>query len=157
VTAEQIRKDSRMPIVGDNVEQEIFVEAKPVDVFPYFTDPALMVRWIGREAKLDARAGGPYQIEINPGDTAAGEYVLIDPPSRLVMTWGWVGSASVPPGATTLEVTLTASDGGTLVRLVHRDLPDAEQRSQHDHGWSGFLSRLPAAAIGADPGPYPFG
>lgn len=144
-----------MPIVGDQVEHEIFVEARPGEVFRYFTDPALLVRWMGRDAKLDPQAGGGYRLEINDQATAAGEYLVVEPPSRVVMSWGWVGSETVPPGSSTVEVTLTATDGGTRVRLVHRDLPDAE-RGQHDHGWTNFMARLAIAAAGGDPGPNPF-
>jgi uncharacterized protein YndB with AHSA1/START domain len=145
-----------MPIVEDRVEHEIFIDAAPADVFGYFTDPVLMVRWMGREAKLDARPGGGYRVEINDLTTAVGEYVAVEPPNRVVLTWGWLGSETVPPGASTVEVTLTPADGGTRVRLVHRHLPAAgEERAKHEHGWSHFMSRLAVVGSGGDPGPDP--
>ena len=57
------------------------------------------------------------------GIEARGEFVELDPPHRLVFTWGWQDNPVVPPGSTTVEVTLQAIDDGTLVRLVHRGLP----------------------------------
>ncbi len=42
-------------------------------------------------------------------------------------------------------------DGGTLVRLVHRDLPQVE-RDGHSRGWDYHLERLRRDAVGLDPG-----
>jgi uncharacterized protein YndB with AHSA1/START domain len=43
-------------------------------------------------------------------------------------------------------VTFEPVDGGTLVRLVHRGLPESELAAHRD-GWTMMLARL-AAAIG---------
>lgn len=51
----------------------------------------------------------------------------------VVFTWGMPGSDTLPPGGTTVEVTLTPADGGTLVTLAHRGLP-AEHRQSHEEG-----------------------
>jgi len=76
-----------------------------------------------------------------------GEFVEIDPPRRVVFTWGWEGNDAVPPGSSTVEVILTPDGEGTILRLVHRDLPE-EQRAEHDGGWKHFLPRLATAAAG---------
>jgi len=60
------------------------------------------------------------------------------------------GSDTLPPGGTTVEVTLTSADGGTLVTLVHRGLP-AEHRRSHEEGWRTFLGKLTTAAVGGRP------
>jgi hypothetical protein len=52
-------------------------------------------------------------------------------------------------------VTFTPKDGGTLVELVHRGLPEAEAE-QHAVGWRHFLERLVIAGTGRDPGPDPW-
>src|SRR5262249_9107770 len=65
------------------------------------------------------------------------------------------GSAELPPGASRVEFTLTATAGGTRLDLVHSGLPDV-QADRHATGWAHFLSRLAAAAAGADPGPDPW-
>jgi uncharacterized protein YndB with AHSA1/START domain len=68
-------------------------------------------------------------------------------------TSGWENDeALVPPGSSTVEVELVPEAGGTLVHLVHRDLP-AEGRDQHAHGWTHYLGRLAVAASGGEPGP----
>lgn len=133
--------------------REITVAAPPETVFPYFTDPERMVRWMGTEAELDARPGGAYRILVAGAHPAVGEFVELDPPRRVVFTWGWESEQMpVPPGSTTVEVTLTPEGDGTRLVLVHRDLP-ADAVASHDHGWEHYVARLAVAAVGGDAGP----
>jgi uncharacterized protein YndB with AHSA1/START domain len=141
------------PVDAGEVTQEIVIGAPPDTVFPYFTDPARMVRWMGTEADIDARPGGAYRVLVGGRFAAAGEFVEIDPPRRVVFTWGWEGEGNaVPPGASTIEVTLIPQDEGTRVVLVHRDLPE-DSRAPHSHGWQHYMPRLAIAASGGDAGP----
>jgi uncharacterized protein YndB with AHSA1/START domain len=138
------------------IEREVRIDASPETVFEFFTDPALMVRWKGAQATLDPRPGGIYRVEMNEQAIAVGEYVEIDPPHRLVFTWGWEGDyVSTPPGSSTVEVTLTREGDGTLMRLVHRDLPTPESAEAHGIGWDEYMPRLAIAATGGEPGVDP--
>jgi uncharacterized protein YndB with AHSA1/START domain len=130
------------------VERELRIDASPETVFEFFTDPDKMTRWKGLAARLDPRPGGEYRVDVTPRDTAIGEYVEIDAPHRVVFTWGWEGNEHVPPGSSTVEVTLTPDGEGTLLRLVHRDLP-APATDEHEQGWQHYLDRLALAASGA--------
>jgi uncharacterized protein YndB with AHSA1/START domain len=96
-----------------------------------------------------------YRVDVTGEHVARGEYLELDPPHRVVFTWGWEGGDAVPPGSSTVEITLTEQAGGTLVRLEHRDLPEAE-RASHGHGWDHYLERLVVAAAGGDTGPDPW-
>jgi uncharacterized protein YndB with AHSA1/START domain len=135
------------------VEREVYVDAAPETVFEFFTNPEKMVRWKGRAATLDPRPGGIYRVEIGPY-VALGEYVEVDPPHRVVLTWGWEGGSPIPPGSSTIEVTLTPDGDGTLVRLVHSGLSE-ESAEAHAHGWDQYMPRLAIAAAGGDAGPDP--
>jgi uncharacterized protein YndB with AHSA1/START domain len=137
------------------VERELHINASPDTVFEFFTDSAKMVRWKGEAATLDPRPGGIYRVALNEQAIAVGEYVEVDPPNRIVFTWGWKGDASTPPGSSTVEVTLTPDGDGTLVRLVHSSLPTPESAEAHGHGWDQYMPRLAIAAAGGDPGPDP--
>jgi uncharacterized protein YndB with AHSA1/START domain len=138
------------------VQREIRIAAKPETVFAFLIDPTKMVLWKGRRATLDPRPGGIYRVEISDRHTARGEYVQIVPNRRVVMTWGWEGDGnSVPPGSSTVEITLVPDGDGTILRLVHRDLP-TEARGPHTHGWEHYLDRLTIAASGGNPGPDSF-
>jgi uncharacterized protein YndB with AHSA1/START domain len=140
----------------DAVACEIRIAARPETVFAFFTDPDKMLRWKGTTADLDPRPGGAYAVNVNGRDRMRGTYVELVPYSRIVFTWGWEDPAlQIPPGSTTVEVTLTPDGDGTHVRLVHRGLASAELRSAHRDGWQHYLSRLSVAAPGGDPGPDP--
>jgi uncharacterized protein YndB with AHSA1/START domain len=137
------------------VEREVHIDASPDTVFEFFTDPVKAVRWMGVAATLDPRPGGVYRVQIGPF-IAIGEFVEVDPPNRISWTWGWENEGmSTPPGSSTVDITLSAADGGTLVRLVHSGLPSAEAAQAHGHGWDQYMPRLAIAAAGGDPGEDP--
>jgi uncharacterized protein YndB with AHSA1/START domain len=121
------------------------IEATPEIVFAYLTDSRRFVRWMGVGAELDPRPGGRYRIDVDGVHIVSGEYQEIDPPHRLVMTWGWEGHPTVPPGSTTVEITLTADRGSTVLRLRHLGLPDEGERRLHTDGWTQYMSQLAAA------------
>ncbi len=70
------------------IELETRVAAKPELVFEYFVQPALYRRWKGNTAELDPRPGGLYRVVMPTGHVVLGEYVVVEPPSRVVFTWG---------------------------------------------------------------------
>jgi uncharacterized protein YndB with AHSA1/START domain len=137
-------------------ERSVRIAAPRETVFAYFTDPEKMIRWMGTAVNLDARPGGVYRVDMNGRDIASGAYVEVDPPHRVVFTFGWErGGAPIPPGGSTVEVTLSPDGDGTVVHLVHRDLPEPTV-PPHAEGWDHFLERLVIAGTGADPGPDPW-
>ncbi len=93
---------------GIAVERELEIAARPETVWQLLTDPNEATRWMGQAAAFDLRPGGAYRVEVIPGNVAIGEFVEIDPPRRLVYTWGWESGpgSSVPPGSTTVEFDL---------------------------------------------------
>jgi uncharacterized protein YndB with AHSA1/START domain len=140
---------------ADAVEREIRIHASPQTVFAFLTDPAKMVRWMGTEASLEPHRGGTYRVNVTGRECVRGQVVEIVPDTRLVFTWGWEdGMFPVPPGASTVEISLEPDGDGTLLRLTHRDLP-ADMRRFHALGWRHSLSRLAVAAAGGDPGVDP--
>jgi uncharacterized protein YndB with AHSA1/START domain len=135
--------------VSDGVfTTSVRIAAVPEVVFPYLTDAGLMVRWMGDWAELQATPGGTFAVDIS-GVPVRGEFVEVEPPHRLVFTWGAPGNAAVPPGSTTVEITLRPDGEATVVELVHRDLPP-EELARHGEGWDWFLPRLAGAAAGGD-------
>jgi uncharacterized protein YndB with AHSA1/START domain len=117
------------------------------------TKPDAMVLWMGEFAHLDAKPGGEFRVDVR-GTPVRGRFLELDPPHRLVIAWGYAGSEVLPPGASTVEVRLSAEAGGTRVQLEHRDLP-AEEISGHATGWAHYLGRLRVVAGGGDPGQDP--
>ncbi|HUG83309.1 MAG TPA: SRPBCC family protein [Euzebya sp.] len=136
------------------VEQD--VAAPPEVVFAFFTSADRWMLWQGTAAEIDCRPGGVMRVNVRGDGYASGEFVEVDPPRRLVFTFGWEqpGSA-VPPGSTTVEIVLEPSPTGTRILLTQRGLPDSEQIAQHRYGWEHYLPRCAEVASGSDPGPDP--
>jgi uncharacterized protein YndB with AHSA1/START domain len=138
------------------VEREVKIEASPETVFPFFTDPEKMIRWMGVAATLDPRPGGVFSVNVTGNYFMVGEYLEVEPCTRVVFTWGYGDPPGgddnpVPPGSTTVEVELVPVGEATLVRLVHR-IP-TEVHDFHAMGWEHYLDRLAVVAPGGDPGP----
>ena len=127
------------------------IEAPPEIVFAYLTDSRRFVKWMGVGAELDARPGGHYRIDVDGEHIASGHYQEVDPPRRLVMSWGWEGHPTVPPGSTTVEITLTPEKGSTVLRLRHLGLPDESERRQHSDGWKLYTRQLAANLLDGTP------
>jgi uncharacterized protein YndB with AHSA1/START domain len=141
--------------VSDGVyTTSVRIEAEPHEIFPYLTDADLIVRWMGDWAELDATPGGKFVLDVN-GIPIRGEFLIVEPPRRVVFSWGAAGSDVLAPGSTTVEIVLRPDGKGTMLELFHRDLPP-EELDQHGVGWGHFLDRLLVAAAGGDPGPDPW-
>jgi uncharacterized protein YndB with AHSA1/START domain len=139
----------------DTVVKEIYIDAAAEDIFPYLTNPQQYILWMGLDARIDARIGGAYQINLNGVDSVVGEYLEVDPPRRLKFTWSCIGEDHmVPEDLSIVEIELIPSGDGTLLRLTHRG-PDREGRDRHDAGWDYYLARLASVLGGKDPGPDP--
>jgi uncharacterized protein YndB with AHSA1/START domain len=137
--------------------QQLVVKASAERVFQMFVDPALFGRWMAQDATLDATPGGVVRWTHPNGDTVSGRYVEIDPPRRIVFTYGWErAEVQIPPGSTTVEIDLIAQvDGSTLVKLVHRGLED-RAADAHRGGWAHYLDRMRSTAEGRHVGPDPW-
>jgi uncharacterized protein YndB with AHSA1/START domain len=130
------------------IERVITIDAPPETVFRLLTDPVQYVRWKGKLAELEPRAGGKFRVEFpSTKDIAAGKYVEVVRDRRVVFTWGWEGNEMVPPGSSTVEIDLTPMGSGTRLRLVHRGLPQ-QAIASHSEGWDYFLLRLEDVGAG---------
>ena len=137
------------------VDRTLHIDADPEVVYELLTDPAGLVRWMAEAAEVDARPGGRIRWTHRNGDACAGEIVELVPGRRVVFTYGWErADIGVPPGSTTVDITLTPTAGGTELHLVHRGLA-GPMADAHRGGWSNYLARLAVVAEGGDPGPDP--
>lgn len=127
------------------VELNVRLPAPPADVFPYLIDPQLYVRWQGVKADLDPRPGGLFRVWMDEATVARGEYLEVLPPSKVVFTWGWENNPAIPPGSTTVELTIAADGDGSILTLRHFGLPDDAAAAMHREGWTHFTERLVSA------------
>jgi uncharacterized protein YndB with AHSA1/START domain len=136
------------------------LRASREEVFRTWTDPDLFRRWFtppgsaSVTAELDVRPGGRYRITLErtpmvPGTShIVGSYLEVDPPKRLVFTFGW---EAPPPGeglgdleALDSRVTVQFRDRGasTEVSITHERLDTAALRAFHRWGWETTLDQL---------------
>jgi uncharacterized protein YndB with AHSA1/START domain len=136
-----------MPDFSTSIE----IEAPPEVVFEHLVEAERMVSWMGQHAQLRPVPGGEFAVDIN-GYLIRGEFLEVDPPHRVVVSWGMAGTEDLPPGSSQVEFTLAPSATGTTLTLVHSGLPDT-RATGHAAGWANYLTRLRSAASGIDPGP----
>ena len=137
-------------MAAEPYRDSVYIAAPPDAVFDYFVRPEALARWMGDDAVLDPRPGGQFTLRFEDR-TVEGRYLEVEPPNRVVISWGRRGSRSFPPETSVLEVELTEEGGGTRVSVVHSGLPDSE-RARHALGWQHYLPRLKVAGEGRDPG-----
>ena len=137
-----------MPEFATSIE----IQAPRERVFDYLVTPEGMTAWMGQHAMLDPRPGGRFEVDI-AGSPIRGEFLEVDRPRRVVVSWGVAGSSELPVGASRVSFTLSPVGAGTRVDLLHSDLPEPRVPG-HVYGWEHFLPRLARAAggerLGAD-------
>jgi uncharacterized protein YndB with AHSA1/START domain len=127
--------------------REVLVKADPSTIFPFLLESGLQ-SWLGTDVEFDARPGGIYKISVLGDHPALGEFVEIVPNEKVVFTFGWSEPGHpIPPGSTEVAITLIADGDETLVRLVHRGLPE-DAVNDHGDGWQHLLGRLATVATG---------
>lgn len=126
------------------------IKAPPERIFNAWLDPAMMSRFMVprpdmhvREARAEPRVGGRFFVMMVADRDLPheGTYKEITPHSRLVFTWEVPWSA---PG-TTVTITFSPAEDGTLVELSQVRFMSEESRDNHAQGWAGMLVNLEAA------------
>ena len=135
------------------VRREVQIAAPPATIFAFLTDPDKILRWLGTDATTEPHAGGLYLVNVGGKHTARGQFTEVIPVHRLAYSFGWEGRDKTPPGSSLIEIDLIDQGGGTLLRMTHSGLPDAEECVSHEKGWTHYFERLAVAAAGGDPGP----
>lgn len=131
------------------IEQTVRIAARPETIWSFWTDPARLAEWWGTEAEVLPEPGGLFRVVMESGPVMRGSFVELDPPQRLVFTFGWEQNApgqALAPGSTRVEVTLTPDGGETVVQLRHFEMPTTHA-GDHEKGWQHFVGECLPAAI----------
>jgi uncharacterized protein YndB with AHSA1/START domain len=133
--------------------REIVIDATPETIWPFLVDVDKHVEWLGTVADIDPRPGGVYRVLVAGQHQSSGQYTEVVPFEKVAFTFGWEQKDHpIPPGSTTIEITLQPEGEKTRVRLVHSGLP-ADAVDDHGQGWAHYLERLSIVGTGGDPGP----
>jgi uncharacterized protein YndB with AHSA1/START domain len=134
------------------------IRAPQQRVFDAWTQAAELKAWHApgpltvSHAEIDLRPGGAYRIHMRAPDgtehRVSGVYREIDPPRRVVYTWGWDGDHPVKDSLVTVE--FHARGNSTEVVLTHAIAHDTE-RANHEKGWTAILDKLEARYAGGTP------
>lgn len=144
-------KDTMLSETSLRIERSF--DASPEEVFDAWTNPEVLRRWWAAHpqgstpvAEVDLRVGGRYRLTMEAPDrsrhTVVGEYKEVERPNRLVYSWQWELDSGEPGHISTVTVAFLPCDERTHVVLEHAELPDADSRDRHAHGWSACLAVL---------------
>ncbi|WP_427914811.1 SRPBCC domain-containing protein [Ramlibacter sp. MMS24-I3-19] len=142
---------------------EVEIAAPPERVFTALTSQEVTAWWGDAGTYrttdwiADLRVGGRWKASGVGADGRAfaveGEYLVIEPPRRIVQTWrpDWVGGQP-----TTLTYSLAPAETGTLLTVRHEGFngDQAESCRSHAGGWEKVLGWL-QAWLSAAPAPAP--
>jgi uncharacterized protein YndB with AHSA1/START domain len=129
------------------------IKAPPTIVFDAVTTAEGIANWWGPDAgpvlvsESDPRVGGKSRLRFRKLDDTehecSGEFLVVDPPRHVVLTWRWVVGGD-DPGQSRVEMTLRAIGDGTELTFSHSLLHDESTRKSHEGGWIGALDKLEA-------------
>jgi uncharacterized protein YndB with AHSA1/START domain len=130
------------------------IAARPGIVFEALVSADGIASWWGPDdlpvlsAVADPRVGGSFCVRFRTVDgrehECAGEFLQIDRPTRVVMSWRWaVGGTAAESGTVSrLEFRLRPIDTGTELTLLHSALSSEASARSHAEGWSGAVAKL---------------
>jgi uncharacterized protein YndB with AHSA1/START domain len=138
--------------VVSSVEREVYVEARPEQVWIALTQPEHLARWYAfGGAELDLRPGGRLVLRWDEHGEFRGFVEKVEPGRRLAYRYAVEPGVDPMPGnSNSVEFILTPEGEGTRLTVVESgferlDLPEAEREEHADNaaqGWDGGLAEL---------------
>ena len=136
-------------ILDDSINLEIKIHAPVQEVWKAWTDPELILKWIGSDpkgeglkARMDVQPGGMYEICFRGSDkiehTCFGMYTEVKEFQKLIFSWEWKSEAGVE---SFVCIELTSDSDHTLMQFEHSHVGN---RSMHDYltGWTMTFEKL---------------
>lgn len=130
---------------------EQHVPATPDSVYAAWTSADGLARWWWPHIpdttyEVDARAGGSYEIRSRAaGIGVRGEYLDLDEPRLIRMTWNWLDDG-VGEVEEQVRVAFVPKGNGTVVTLNHELSSQSGAGDDLRQGWHDVLARLAETA-----------
>lgn len=127
----------------EHVERHVTLPSDPTQAWELLTDPIELAGWLGDDVDLTPTPGAIGHVLERDGTQRSLVVEEVDEGRRL--SWRWWPEGDDPDAAgSRVEITLSPTDGGTLVRVVERPLPTAGVAVQASAGaaWSHRLLHL---------------
>lgn len=119
-----------LPVKLAAIEQTVFFEAPPSEVYDALLDPRKHSEFTGSPAKTSARVGAKFEAW---DGYITGKNLELIKDKKIVQEWE---TTEWPKGypRSRLEITLTPRNGGTELKLVQTGVP-AGQVEEYTGGW----------------------
>ena len=118
-----------------SIEMTFHVNATPDEVFELLTDQEKVALWGGGKSILEPKVGGKFEMF---DGWVHGKVLDYNPGKSLSYTWrpedfkqDWADSV--------VSYHLSASKGGTEVKLEHHKLPTQKEAMNHESGWEDHV------------------
>lgn len=125
--------------LAHRLDRAVCINAARETVFGFFTDTPKWAAWWGAGSTIDPTPGGRLRIRYPDGTDVIGNVVEVDPPKRIVFTYGYASGKMIEPGASRVTIALEDSGAGTRLTLTH-EFAEATVRDVHVQGWRYQLS-----------------
>ena len=132
-------------ITGSVVERAVELDADLDDVWRALTDPDQTDGWLGSAVDLDLRPGGGGIVVDDDGAIREVLVIEVDAPHRLVWHW-WHEDGPL----STVEITVTPTSAGTIVRVVETLDPEARLLRARATSGGRAMAWAPAEPTGSD-------
>jgi len=136
---------------GRVLELSCVLTAPREQIFRALTEPAELAKWWGPRGfttpgvDLDLTVGGGYRLTMQPPEGEAfhlsGEFLEIDPSSRLVYTFRW-DEPDPDDRETVVALSLHSVGDATTVSLSHGEFATDERLALHRSGWTDSFAKL---------------
>jgi uncharacterized protein YndB with AHSA1/START domain len=133
------------------IERRVEFRAPPERVWRAITDETELSAWFGHRTKLDLRPGGLGWFEWEDHGRFPVRVDVLEPPHRLVWSWGEVGDLELQGHATEVEWRLEPlTTGGTRLHLRESGFVADNDRWANSEGWLTELAQL-AEHVASEP------
>ena len=122
------------------LDRTVTIQAPPETVFRFFQESSRWEKWWGAGSTIDSKPGGDIYIRHPDGTESAGKVLEMDPPSRMLFTYGFVSGKPFGPGASRVTIALEPQRKATRLTLTH-EFPDGAPRDEFVQGWRFALDR----------------
>lgn len=134
------------------LDRSVVIRAPRENVFRFLTDSPRWATWWGPGSAIDPRPGGAVLIRYPDGTEVSGEVLEVQPPERIVFSYGFVKGQPIAPGGSRVTIRLEPHQLGTHLHLTH-ELADQAVRDEHIQGWRyqlALFSNVVADELHAD-------
>ncbi|MCC6796444.1 MAG: SRPBCC domain-containing protein [Candidatus Hydrogenedentes bacterium] len=138
------------------------INAAPANVYQALLDPQAIAKWRFPDGMrcyvhaFDAREGGEFRVSLtyevpsNAGktdpltDTYHGFFRELVPNEKVVEVLAFESDNPSMQGEMVIRTTLADANGGTLLVVVHENLPNGVSAADNETGWRMALTKLAA-------------